>query len=573
MQPIMTKDGFHLQGEVGQLIQNVTKNWLIGLRESNPAILDMYHDRDKYPYRDMLPWSGEFSGKYITGAYYVYRTTRDPILYEYIQSFLDEMLSCIDDDGYIGCFPKDCRLTGVNIHKHSEENDTWDTWAHYHVMFGLYVWYKETGRRDLYEALLRIAELFLSSFYQEGKRRLIEVGNAVMNLAPLHIFALLYLETKDERYLRFCREIEQDLHAPTAGDYIDHALGGGEFYQCRQPRWESMHTLLGIAAMERCTGDRKYLQAALLTYQSILRTDVHNTGAFSTEEQALGNPFDNRNVELCCVIAYNALACEMYHMTGDPAIVDFLERSFYNAIMGSFSPSGRWSTYNTPMEGVKCANYHSIVFQCRPGSPELNCCSANAARGLGMLSEWAFTMQDTNGYLNFYETCHLETPEGTIIDVAGDYPADPHVHISLRGRMGRTWHLRIPEWSIKTRVVVGNRDYWPSAGGYWQIEAEDDAVDVDVFFDFTPHFIQGGGDYEGKSSIFIGPVLYGYDISLNQRTEEALPPVELWELSELQPKRQPDGRITLTFKNGMVLSDFYRLGSSGSAYRTWFACQ
>ena len=64
-----------LTGETGKLAEKITDNWLMGIRESNPAIIDMFRDRDLLPYRDMLPWSGEFAGKYITGAAFVYKLT------------------------------------------------------------------------------------------------------------------------------------------------------------------------------------------------------------------------------------------------------------------------------------------------------------------------------------------------------------------------------------------------------------------------------------------------------------------------------------------------------------------
>ena len=62
---------WNLQNETGKLAQNIVRNWLLGIRESNPAILDMFRDRELKPYRDLLPWSGEFAGKYLTSAYYV----------------------------------------------------------------------------------------------------------------------------------------------------------------------------------------------------------------------------------------------------------------------------------------------------------------------------------------------------------------------------------------------------------------------------------------------------------------------------------------------------------------------
>ena len=50
-------------GITGQLAENITKNWLMGLRETNPGILDMFHERDMLPYREMLPWLGELVAK------------------------------------------------------------------------------------------------------------------------------------------------------------------------------------------------------------------------------------------------------------------------------------------------------------------------------------------------------------------------------------------------------------------------------------------------------------------------------------------------------------------------------
>lgn len=86
-------------------------------------------------------------------------------------------------------------------------------------------------------------------------------------------------------------------------------------------------------------------------YQSIRRTDRHNTGAFSSTEQAVGNPYDTRAIEACCVVAWGALCIDVLRLTGDPTFVDELELATYNAILGAQYPSGRWWTYNTPMDG------------------------------------------------------------------------------------------------------------------------------------------------------------------------------------------------------------------------------
>ena len=72
---------------------------------------------------------------------------------------------------------------------------------------------------------------------------------AEMNMAPLHIFALLYQRTHEQKYLDFALKITNDLTIPGAGDYIRCAQEGLEYYQGPKPRWESLHIIMGIAAL------------------------------------------------------------------------------------------------------------------------------------------------------------------------------------------------------------------------------------------------------------------------------------------------------------------------------------
>lgn len=562
-----------MNGETGKLADKIIHNWLLGLRESNPAILDMFRDRELLPYRDLLPWSGEFAGKYITGAYYIYQITRDELLFRYITGFIDEMLTYQDDNGYLGCYRKDCQLTGAYSQNPQETGVTWDSWAHYHTMAGLLLWYKETGNETYLTAVKKIANLFLNSFY-DGKHTLVCTGCSEMNLAVYHSFAVLYNLTGAQEYIYFARKIEEDLTNDEAGNYINLALEGCEYYQCPRPRWESMHVIMGIAQMYLATGEKRYLTAVTQIVHSILKTDVHNTGAFSTDERAIGNPYTNSNIETCCVIAYNALVCEVLLLTGELKLVDFLERSHFNAVMGYFSPSGRWSTYNTPMDGVKCANYHSIVFQSRSGSPDLNCCSVNAPRGVGNIAEWALLENHDSLCINHYEPFLSQTKDGLQISVTGDYPCSNTAVIHLfSGGTQRKISLRIPEWSAHTRVVLGEKIYTPDAGTYLTLEQiwNDD---ISVNLDFTPRIEAGEMDCAGKSSIFIGPILYAYDRTLNPDFSFEKPPIiSISELSEAVPIRQRNGSILLSLKSGLTLTDFYHAGYSGCAYKTWLNIQ
>lgn len=557
-----------LSDPVGTLAQKVTERWLLGLRESNPAILDIFHHRDLLPYRDLLPWSGEFAGKYITGACYIYRLTHHQGLFDDIQAFLEELLTCIDEDGYCGCYQKKCRMTGAYSQTPRNRGATWDAWSHYHIMLGLYLWYEETGQQALWDGVEKIAGFFLRHFYQD-KHRLVDIGSAEMNLAPYHMFALLYRKTGKEEYLQFALRIEADLASPHAGNYLNNALQGLPYYKTTMPRWESLHTILGFAEMYRGTKDERYRRALLQIYHSIQQTDVHNTGGFSTEEKAVGTPFRNGVIELCCVIAYNALACEALKLSRDPKIADHLELSLYNAVMGSFSPSGRWSTYDTPMNGVKRANYDSIHFQSRPGSPDLNCCSANSARGIGMLSEWAVMEDKDTTYINYFGSLSCTTAKGIGIEIQGSYPATEKVRIRLRSENTQAIAIRIPQWAKNTCILFDGEQICPEPGTYWICRQHWKGQTVTIRFDLHPYFLEGSEDQRGKRSVYCGPILFGYDLRCGKLPPDQLPSFTESLFDHVLPRQTDDGRLLLQISEELCLCDFYHLGSSGCAYCTW----
>ena len=515
----MRMDGF-----VGDYLRGITEQWLLVAPKANPAMLEMFRDRDASPLRGMVPWAGEFAGKYLTGAVQVLRVTGDPTLKAWLREFVRRLISLQDEDGYLGPWTKRCRLTNMN----SSGEHTWDTWSHYHIMLGLMLWHEEARDGEALACAMGIADLICRKYLGRKKTRLVDTGSTEMNLAPVHALAMLYRKTKRERYLKMALQIVDEFAAgnnegPLAGDYLRQALRGTEFFQTPKPRWESLHPIMGLAELYWITGEDQYRQAFTQIWWSVVKLDRHNNGGFTSGEQAKGDPYDFGAIETCCTIAWAAMSVEMLKMTGSSVVADELELSTLNSVVGMHSSTGRWCTYNTPMNGVRRCFTTDANWQAREGSPELNCCSVNSSRGFGLLSDWAL-MKDRQGLvLNYYgpSTMTAKLKSGLSVTLAQEtqYPIDGRTVIRVTPSKAAefTLKLRIPHWSARTSVKL-NGEAIPGVepGRYAEIERKwrrGDRIDLDL--DFSLHFWRGERDCAGLASVYRGPFLLAYDHRYN----------------------------------------------------------
>ncbi len=69
---------FSLGGEMGRRLEAVTRQWILPAPYANPGMLEMFRHRDRKPSHDMVPWAGEFAGKYLTHAVQIWRICRHP---------------------------------------------------------------------------------------------------------------------------------------------------------------------------------------------------------------------------------------------------------------------------------------------------------------------------------------------------------------------------------------------------------------------------------------------------------------------------------------------------------------
>ncbi len=527
LEPLGPRAGWRIGGVAGERLTVNVDEWLLRAPQANPGMLEMFRARDRQPAPQLVPWAGEFAGKYLISAAQALALTGSNELREHLGRFVMELIATQAEDGYLGPFPKAERLRG-----------NWDLWGHYHVMEGLLLWHECSGEDAAFRAARRAADLICKT-YLDSPRRVFDAGSHEMNMAVIHVLARLHRLTGEARYLAMAKEIEKDWER--AGDYLRSGLAGVEFYASPRPRWESLHDLQGLVELWRVTGDTRYRDAFQHHWRSIARFDRHNTGGFSSGEQATGNPWNPAPIETCCTVAWMTLSADMLRLTGDAQAADELELALLNGGLGAQHPSGRWWTYNTPMEGLREASAHSIVFQARAGTPELNCCSVNGPRVLGLLTEWA-VMRSPDGFtLNWHGPIEVatEAPNGTPVRLRCEtaYPLDGAVRwvIEPGADAGEfALRFRLPGWSANTTGALNGRPVTvPARPGFLELKGPWKHGDaIELTFDMSLRLVPGDREALGRVSLYRGPILLAFDPRHNPFDEAGLPAVDGRRLKE-----------------------------------------
>lgn len=561
-----------LNGYVAKVVYGNIKNWSLSALADNPNIIEQIAGTSKPSYTGgIMPWYDEFPGKLLTGIAFNYAIAPTDELLRAGNDLANALRDSQKADGYLGIYAGDLIFGG--------QGRNWDVWGHYHMIYGLLLWHRVTGNPAPLDTAVRALDC-VYRYFIEGNRTFDSAGEQTMNLGISHVFAEMYKQTGDRRYLDTAVQIvEEDW--PRSGNWMNNAFAGLDYYQSSLPRWEALHTVLTLGTLYEITGTEKYFTALGDIWQSIAKTDRHNTGGFTSGEAACGDPYNTGAIESCCTIAWMALTSEYLQLTRNSLVADEEELSWYNGMLGSLLDGERYVTYNTPMEGGKrVPSQVDIAFQYNSGSPDFNCCQANVSRGLGELSQWAVLTDEDTVYVNYYGDgpMNAKTPNGqtVVLTQATRYPTDGTVRVTVDGLADEetfTLALRIPVWADGSTVTVDGVTHAAVSGDYFRLERTWKNGDViELVIGMTFHAWVNEND-PATASVYYGPVLLACE--KKQLVENGKFPFRA--LASAKVAEADDGMhwLTVTAECGgetVIFRDFASIGKFGGYY-TWFAME
>lgn len=566
----------NLGGYVGEFLASNERSWLQNVLRDNPNMFEAFVNPEGNTLAKAM-WHGEFPGKILTGMAQTFRASRNPNTLAAGNKMVQMFKTVQGADGYLGPWSKSARFNG--------DKNKWDTWGHYHCIYGLYQWYKITGNQDALDIAIKAADC-IYNYFIEGNQTFISQNWAECNFAISHVFAILYQETGNKKYLEAAERIvlnewKLEYHDFYTGqvlacDWLSAAAGGKAFYQSNQTRWESLHTLMTLSTLYQITKKQEYYKALEHYWWSIIQYDRHNFGGFGTGEGATGNSYGNGS-ETCSTVAWMAYSTEYLKVSKISYVADELEIAYYNAALGSLLDDHDF-IYMNDSDGTRVSALITLAGHGFEGGKELSCCQANGNRGISQVTEWAVLNDKENLYINYYGTSNAETktPGGTGIKILQEteYPKRGAVKITLAMDESEQFklNLRIPTWSAITVVKVNGEAFGNvMPGDYYVINRFWQTGDViEIEFDMSIHFWVGEDKFSDKTSIYYGPILLAIDSASSTTSGYKLEASAVKKIVFGQNKNfWFYGLVETTGGKKVALVDYASAGDDGESYTTW----
>ena len=465
---MLPADRILFQNRLGEQIQKCIENRIKA--QDVAELVDIFKYRD-----ETWCWKSEFWGKWMLSAVKAYEYCGDKALFQKMRQSVADLISTQTEDGYIGNYPDSLHL------------ESWDIWGRKYVLLGLIYYYDITGDKKSLNSAKKLADHLIAEA-GPGKVNIVRKGyyRGMAATSVLEPVVLLYQRTAYKPYLDFAKYIIKQWETPDGPRLISKALndvdvanrftGFTEWWSWEngQKAYEMMSCYDGLLQLYKVTGQPEYLEAVQKVFNNILRNEINIAGSGASKECWFYGKKNQiypayHTMETCVTTTWIKLCYELFRITGDPAIIDEIERSAYNNLLGSMHPDGHTFCKYSGLEGFRSEDDN----QC---GMSLNCCIANGPRGLVLLPDAAITTRDDEIFINMYNPANGEVKFSTNhtvrITIDGTYPAGGKVNIHFYPEDPSviTTHFRIPAWSYSTSITTGvEKRLVPEPGSYYSI--------------------------------------------------------------------------------------------------------
>ena len=433
-------------------------------------------------------WRGEYWGKMMRGAAFVYGCTKDPELFSVMTETVRDMLTAADGLGRISSY--------------SPENEfqNWDMWCRKYVLLGMqyYLEYCEDEelRARVIASMQAQVDYLISKIgpEDEGKMRITKTSkywrglNASSILEPI---VRLYKLTGEARYLDFASYIVSE-GCTDVGNIFELAYKNvADPYQYPITKaYEMMSCFEGLLEYYKVTGIEKHKVAVINFAHRVAKSDITIIGTAGCTHELFDHSaarqtwfYDGIMQETCVTVTWMKFCYRLLELTGDVEFADLFEKALYNAYLGAVNvnmlindestayirrrykngdqaipeplPFDSYSALRSGTRGRKIGGLKIMSDNTYYG-----CCACIGAAGIGLVGKVSVMSKETGIVLNLYNpsTLRTKTPAGQPLSltVKTEYPLESKIEITLGLEKAEQFDidLRVPDWSERAALCV-----------------------------------------------------------------------------------------------------------------------
>ena len=488
------------EGDIQKSIEFVNKNQL-----KRPDLWGRFVKQFTFDSDADGGWKGEFWGKMMRGACFVYSYTREKELYDILKTTIRDMMNAASDNGRISAYPVTSEFRG------------WDLWCRKYVLLGMQYFMEICDEDDFNAEIVKSmkgqVDYIMSKigYASEGKRPINEASNHWRGLnssSILEPIVRLYNLTGEKKYLDFAEYIVNE--GGTAVGNIFELAYENNIAPYQYPitkAYEMISCFEGVLEYYRVTGNEKYKTAVINFANKLLETDFTVVGSGGCTHEL----FDHSTVrqtnttngpiaqETCVTVTYMKLFYQLLLLTGEAKWADAYERSLYNAYIGALNvelvndpqiiaehptwyleplPFDSYSPITPGRRGMRVGGLQGMN-----DNHYYGCCACIGSAGIGLVHKVQLLTTKKGVAVSLYikGKANTVTPAGNKLIIVTDteYPAEGNVKMTLKLDAPEKFEMlvRNPEWS-KTTTIKINGDAVDVNDGYVCLDREWNNNDV-----------------------------------------------------------------------------------------------
>ena len=523
-------------------------------------------------------WRGEYWGKMMRGACFVYSYTKNKKLLEILTATVRDILTTQDERG---------RISSYTV---GEEFNGWDIWSRKYVLLGMQYFLEINEDKELEKEII-------ASMCRQADYLMLKLGNTAEGKLPItrtakHWYGLnsssvlepivrLYNITGEEKYLHFAKYIVNE-----GGCWAENIFKLAEAKKLRlyqypvTKAYEMTSCFEGLLELYRVTGEECYKTAILNFADLILEDEFTVIGSAGCTHEL----FDHSKVrqanttnyyvmqETCVTVTLMKFFMQLNLFTGDPKYIDAYETAYYNGFLGSVNFEQRiaesrdlskacernpaivqvalpFTSYSPLTAGTRGGNIGGLKVM--KNNKYYGCCVCIAGAGIGSVHKTALMTAENGLVLNLYIAGTMHTrvngkPVEIIIDTK--YPAENVVNITVNNpeKEEFTLMLRNPSFSANTKIAQNGKNIAVN-DGYNTVVCKNESENIELTFDMPLTVVK--------------PIPYGNQVLMNK---------VIWGNNSIviptYDEEDPEAKNTIALQKGpIMLAQDSRFGYDMSA--------